>query len=1070
MKKNNIRKRILTGLFSAAILTSVSNEVQAAEPVEEPTTNAETSVISEQAQTEEAQTEEAPVVEETEPAEASPSSTEEEQAPAETDQAAPEEEVEQPQQSSEAAPEQETLEQAPEQEQAQSNDPAAQEAEPETNNNAEANASEELTYENQTEELPQEEAQSNSAENNQAETVAEQPQQQDEQAQNNAAGEQAAAADVSSEANEEAGEDPAAGQNETEEQQTEEETNSVQADQQGQEDQPSEQDQEGQENPQDQNGQQVLAATAATTAAAAEPAEQAAASTTAAAAPAQAETTQATDENTIEIGGEAVELTEEKPEVAPVPVVNQPNRINAQLSTDTQTEMNFRWFTTDYFEDAQVLVSENPDMTEAEAFEAVPNEFTTYYMERNSDGNFIFHEYETDENGDPVLDENGDPVIKGYFTDAQISADNKEWTGGAYSDNAESTPQTEYSYTAQASGLTPNTTYYYTLGSNDSGYMSDIGTFTTSGEAGDEFSFIHYTDTQNAWWNENVRNEADYAENVLETAIDVAEDADFALHTGDIVEVPLVEDEWTDMLNSLSDGMQELPHVFVSGNHDGQGSFNNHIAAPITNGEVNEGSYYSFDYNGVHFAIANSDDDGVSEDNPNNAAMGQEQLEWLDQDLTQARENGAETVVLAFHRPMYSSSYHSLEDETVQRVRDDLMSIIDKHDVDLVLNGHDHVLTATYPLVYSDDNFALATTDPEVEVVRESEDVTRFVDPEGTMFIIPNTAGTKLYDDIYNTSLEHIQQVRPGLADMTQEELDHYNSFFAISNQPTESVDFETSHQNSRDGSVQNFAEYTFADGEIIIDLYQISGDLGKGEERAVELIHTFIIDQTASEVPAPEVPVEEVPTYEEVVEELDHLQNQVDDLQAENDRQNETIAGLQNEVKELQNELAALNDQVDNYRGQLNKLAERVDQLEENAKAVQDNSGQEGQGAQAGSTDDRKDENHKGQADQTAAEEVPFEQIDSNGSISDPAVEEVINNETADPQVIIENEDSKVVTDGEEVKKVTDTNDDGEVDEDDEGQVLPSTDAGLSLGIVGVALTAIGSALGFVDKKKNKK
>jgi len=150
--------------------------------------------------------------------------------------------------------------------------------------------------------------------------------------------------------------------------------------------------------------------------------------------------------------------------------------------------------------------------------------------------------------------------------------------------------------------------------------------------------------------------------------------------------------------------------------------------------------------------------------------------------------------------------------------------------------------------------------------------------------------------------------------------------------------------------------------------------------------------------------------------------------------------------------------------------LAERVDQLEENAKAVQDNSGQEGQGDQAGSTDDRKDENQKGQADQTAAEEVPFEQIDSNVSISDPAVEEVINNETADPQVIIENEDSKVVTDGEEVKKVTDTNDDGEVDEDDEEQVLPSTDAGLSLGIVGVALTAIGSALGFVDKKKNKK
>ncbi|MCM3512130.1 purple acid phosphatase family protein [Carnobacterium inhibens] len=542
-----------------------------------------------------------------------------------------------------------------------------------------------------------------------------------------------------------------------------------------------------------------------------------------------------------------VELVENKPEVAEVEANNAPNRIITTLNGDTQTQMGFNWYTTDKFDDAKVWVSISEDLSDPLIFDPEVAEVTNQYAERTEDGYYIYADLEKDDEGDPVEGEDGEPIINGYYTDENVSG--PEWTSGDAVGSLDLVDVTEYSYKALATDLEPNTTYYYQVGS-DSGEKSEIGTFNTSGEVGDEFTFVQYTDTQNAYWNEHVFNEAAYGADTIKQALEVA-DADFVLHTGDVVETAEVEDEWIDIFSQSEESWLQQPLVVAPGNHDEYAlnygdsqlteKFNEHINVPVTDEKVDGGSYYSLDYNGVHVVVANTNDNKESEDNPEGKAIGTEQLAWIEEDIKQARENGAQWVVLTYHKPLYSKSYHSLQDEDVQKVREEFMQMIDELDVDLALQGHDHVISRTKSLNFTptEENFSNATID-QAEVVLGEDNVEYYKNPSGTVFVLPNTGGTKAYDDLYGKSLEHVHEVRPDLSWMTQEDLDYYNNLFAFGGQPQKDGVFANSHSNNRDSTVQNFAVYNVNGNELTVEIYQIFGELVEGEERAVEKVHEF--------------------------------------------------------------------------------------------------------------------------------------------------------------------------------------------------------------------------------------
>lgn len=535
--------------------------------------------------------------------------------------------------------------------------------------------------------------------------------------------------------------------------------------------------------------------------------------------------------NTSNAGGEVV-----KPAVKAYEVNNKPNRVVVTIKNDPATTRAFNWFTSENF-DSKVLVSEKEDMSNPVEFKAEASDKVSHYVERDEKGFFIFQ----------LVEKESGKVIK-YFTD-------EGKTPGEWDQNFEITDKekqaikidvtkvNEVAYKAEATGLKANTTYYYQLGS-EAGGMSEVGTFKTGSDKNDAFSFLHYTDTQNAYWNQNLIDEAAFGADTIKKALALDKDASFVMHTGDIVEIAEVEDEWVDLFEKSKESFMKTTLATAPGNHDEYGlnyderflnKYTDHVNVPNAGGKDDGGTYYSYDFNGVHFIVLNTND----YKNEEKKAVGKEQLEWLKKDVEEARSKGAKWVILSYHKPIYSKSYHSLQDTDVQNVKEELMKLTDELNIDLVLQGHDHVISRTKSLVYAPESKFFAKVSEEAE---KKDGWDYLLNPQGTTFVLPNTGGTKAYDDIYSKGLDHVKKVRPKLDWLTEELLAEYNGLFAYGLQPQKSKAFEKSHSNFRDSKVQNFARYIVNENSIKVELYQIEGELS--EAREPKLVDSFTIEK----------------------------------------------------------------------------------------------------------------------------------------------------------------------------------------------------------------------------------
>jgi hypothetical protein len=91
--------------------------------------------------------------------------------------------------------------------------------------------------------------------------------------------------------------------------------------------------------------------------------------------------------------------------------------------------------------------------------------------------------------------------------------------------------------------------------------------------------------------------------------------------------------------------------------------------------------YYSFDYSNIHFVCLNSEDGSLKSDG--------EMVKWLEKDLASTK---ALWRIAYFHRPPYTRGrYDSDADGRMGEVRQYVLPVLEKHGVDLVLNGHCHI-------------------------------------------------------------------------------------------------------------------------------------------------------------------------------------------------------------------------------------------------------------------------------------------------------------------------------------------------------------------------------------------
>ena len=285
-----------------------------------------------------------------------------------------------------------------------------------------------------------------------------------------------------------------------------------------------------------------------------------------------------------------------------------------------------------------------------------------------------------------------------------------------------------YCHKAVATGLTKGTEYIYKIGSRDNDIYAE-GSFRTD-DGDDNFSFIAIADVQ-ASSALNFKQASD----VMRSAAATYRDSEFTINLGDFVN-DCTNEEWNWYGEYFAPYNTTSTLVPVVGNHEGNitnklnvGWFDTTFNLNKGEGALNgvNGTYYSFDYGNVHFTVLNSND---------MYPMTDAQRNWVYNDLT---SSDAHWKVLLLHRAVYSAGKNINKPDTLA-MRETIIEIVDETGVDLVLSGHDHMYFRTQQVAGDEVCDTTYVTEKYNGV-----DTTFAVDPDGAVYALPSTAGTKRY-------------------------------------------------------------------------------------------------------------------------------------------------------------------------------------------------------------------------------------------------------------------------------------------------------------------------------------
>ena len=315
-----------------------------------------------------------------------------------------------------------------------------------------------------------------------------------------------------------------------------------------------------------------------------------------------------------------------------------------------------------------------------------------------------------------------------------------------------------YSNKVTVTGLKENTDYYYQV--YQDGKWTDMQRITTKDT--DEFSFLYVGDPQIGASSGQTSAEGDvmsdnnYAarndgynwNQVLNGAIKNHPDVSFMVSAGDQINTQNNEYQYAAYLSA--EALTSLPVATTIGNHDSTSpQYSYHYNNPNTDqmntdGATVAGSDYYYRYGNTLFIVLDT--------NNYNCATHEENIKT-------AIENNQDATwrVVTFHQDIYGSGYdHSDSDGIVLRTQ--LTPLMDKYDIDVVLQGHDHTYSRTYQLTSdgenhkkyddknynNDNNFLLENDCYEIKSDVKGGTITN---PEGTVYYEANSAtGSKFYN------------------------------------------------------------------------------------------------------------------------------------------------------------------------------------------------------------------------------------------------------------------------------------------------------------------------------------
>ncbi|GAA4076428.1 metallophosphoesterase family protein [Streptomyces shaanxiensis] len=261
----------------------------------------------------------------------------------------------------------------------------------------------------------------------------------------------------------------------------------------------------------------------------------------------------------------------------------------------------------------------------------------------------------------------------------------------------------QYYVHAALDGLLPGTTYYYGVGHDgfdpaSAAHRSTIASFRTAPSRPEKFVFTAFGD-------QGVSKAAAANDHIL-----LRQEPAFHLHAGDICYANVKgrgeESDgydpgfWDLFLKQNEEVARSVPWMVTTGNHDMEAWYSpDGYGGQLARWSLPDNGFdprrapgvYAFTYGNVGFVALDAND--VSYEIPANLGYtGGKQTAWLDDRLAALRADPAVDFVVAFfHHCAYSTSSHASDGG----VRDEWLPLFAKHQVDLVINGHNHVYERT---------------------------------------------------------------------------------------------------------------------------------------------------------------------------------------------------------------------------------------------------------------------------------------------------------------------------------------------------------------------------------------
>lgn len=254
-------------------------------------------------------------------------------------------------------------------------------------------------------------------------------------------------------------------------------------------------------------------------------------------------------------------------------------------------------------------------------------------------------------------------------------------------DDAQSTTE----HIVQVTGLTPNTKYFYAIGSTTETLSGgDTETyFSTAPKTGERTAFRTWvigdagTGTAgqaavyNAYRNFTGATPTNLWLQLGDNAYPDGTDANFQANVFNVYSSILRQSvTWPAFGNhdnhSASSGSQTGPY------YDMFSLPKNAEAGGVASGTE---AYYSFDYANAHFIVLDS--------SGTNRAVDAPMHKWLQADLQAA--TSADWIIALWHHPPYSKGAHNSDTEIeLVQMRQNYLPLLEKYGVDLVLTGHSH--------------------------------------------------------------------------------------------------------------------------------------------------------------------------------------------------------------------------------------------------------------------------------------------------------------------------------------------------------------------------------------------